>query len=55
LSLVKRRTAVSNDWIAGRLAMGHPAAMSRYVNRLRQEPKAAKQLKKHEHPLNSKD
>ena len=27
-ALVKRRTAVSNDWIAERLAMGHPASMT---------------------------
>ena len=27
-ALVKRRTSVSNDWLADRLAMGHPASMS---------------------------
>ena len=54
-ALVKRRTAVSNDWIAERLAMGHPAAMSQHVNRMRKEPKAPKRINKHEQALESKD
>ena len=54
-ALVKRRTAVSNAWIAERLAMGHPASMSQQVNRMRREPKAAKQMEKHVQTLNSKD
>ena len=41
--------------ILSTLAMGHPASMSQHVNRMRREPKAAKQLKKHEKTLNSKD
>jgi hypothetical protein len=44
-------TAVENDWIAGRLAMGHPASMSQLVHRMRRDPKASKQLKKHEKTL----
>ena len=43
-ALIKSRTAVANDWIAQRLAMGHPASMSQLVNRLRRIPKAARQL-----------
>jgi hypothetical protein len=54
-ALVKRRTSVRNEWIAEGLAMGHPASMSQHVNRMRKEPKAARQLKKHEQALNSKD
>lgn len=54
-ALVKRRTAVSNDWITERLAMGHPASMSQHVNRMRRERKAAKLLKRHEKTLKSKD
>ena len=54
-ALVKRRTSVSNDWLAERLTMGHPASLSQQVNRMRKEPKAAKQLKKHEQRLKQKD
>jgi hypothetical protein len=54
-ALVKRRTSVRNEWIAEGLAMGHPASMSQHVNRMRKEPKAARQLKKHEQALKSKD
>jgi hypothetical protein len=41
--------------VAERLAMGHPASMSQHVNRMRKEPKADRQLKKHEQTLKSKD
>jgi putative transposase len=54
-ALVKRLTSVSNEWIADRLAMGHPASMSQHVNRMRKEPKAARRLQKHENALKSKD
>ena len=54
-ALVKRRTSVSNEWIAERLAMGHPASMSQHVNRMRKDPKTARQMKKHEQTLKSKD
>jgi hypothetical protein len=54
-AMVKSRTAVENDWIAGRLAMGHPASMSQLVHRMRRDPKASKQLKKHEKTLKIKD
>jgi diacylglycerol kinase family enzyme len=54
-ALVKRRTSVSNDWFAERLAMGHPASMSQHVNRMRKESKAAKRLNQHDKALKSKD
>jgi hypothetical protein len=37
-ALIKRRASVSNEWIAERLATGHPASMSQHVNRMRKEP-----------------
>src|SRR5690606_25888405 len=43
-ALLKRRTSVSNEWIAEHLAMGHPASMSQHVNRMRRDPKAARSL-----------
>lgn len=54
-ALVKARTTVSNDWIAQRLAMGHPASMSQLVHRMRREPKGEKRLKKYEKTLKSED
>ncbi len=30
--LLREKTSVSNDWIAGRLAMGHPASASRLIS-----------------------
>ena len=41
-AMVKNRTAVPNEWITERLAMGHPASMSQLVHRLRKDPNAAK-------------
>ena len=32
-ALVNARTSVKNDWLASRLRMGHPAAMSQLVSR----------------------
>lgn len=54
-AMVKSRTAVENEWIARRLAMGHPASMSQLVHRLRRDPKASKQLRKHDKILKTKD
>ena len=54
-ALVKSRTAVGNDWIAERLAMGHPASMSQLVHRMCRDPKEAKRLKRHEKTLKPKD
>jgi len=53
--LVKALTSVKNDWIAKRLCMGHPAAMSQRVNRARKDPKTLKLVKKHEKTFKSKD
>ena len=52
---VKGNTSMSNDWLAKRLQMGHPAAMSQLVNRLRKDPASIKSLKKHEKTFKSKD
>jgi len=54
-ALVKAPTTVSNEWIAERLAMGHPASMSQLVHRMRREPKEGKRLKRYEKILKSKD
>jgi REP element-mobilizing transposase RayT len=54
-ALVKGLTSVKNDWLANRLCMGHPAAMSQLVNRARKDPKNLKILKKHEKTFKSKD
>jgi putative transposase len=54
-ALVKGRTAVTNDWLAKRLEMGHPAGMSGLVNRMRKEPERRNILKKYEEMLKTKD
>jgi putative transposase len=54
-ALLKAVTAKSNEWIAKRLAMGHPASMSQLVHRMRREPKESKRLKGYEKILKSKD
>lgn len=54
-ALVKSLTAVDNDWVTGRLSMGHPASMSQLVHRLLRDPKAGKHLKKYEKILKTKD
>ena len=54
-TLVKGRTAMSNEWLARRLAMGHPASMSQLVNRMRKDEMNQKSLKKYEKILKSKD
>ena len=54
-ALVKGRTAVKNDWLASRLRMGHPAAMSQWLSRTLKDPKSLKILKKYEKLCNSKD
>lgn len=54
-ALVKRRTFVSNQWIADRLAMGHPASMSQHVNRMIKDPRAERKLKRYDRILKSKD
>ena len=52
---VKRRTSVKNDWLASRLRMGHPAAMSQLVSRNLKDPKRQKNLKKYDKIFHSKD
>lgn len=47
-ALVKARTAVCNNWIAQRLAMGHPASMSRHLHRMRRDPEEGDGLKRYE-------
>ena len=54
-ALVKARTTVSNDWIAQRLVMGHPASMSQVVHRMRRNPKESKRLIGYEKLLKPKD
>lgn len=36
--ILREKTTVSNGWIAGRLAMGHPGAVSRLVSASRKDP-----------------
>jgi hypothetical protein len=54
-ALLKAVTAMINEWIAKRLAMGHPALMSQLVYRMRREPKESKRSKEYEKILKSKD
>jgi putative transposase len=54
-ALVKGSTSVGNDWLAKRLHMGHPAAMSQLVNRLRKDSAGLKILKKYGKIFKSKD
>jgi hypothetical protein len=54
-ALAKEHTSMKNDWLAKRLCMGHPAAMSQLVNRARTDPANLKILKKLEKTFKSKD
>ena len=55
-ALAKRHTAVGNEWLGKRLAMGHSAHVSNLVNRMRKSPKDLKTLTKYENLLwKSKD
>jgi putative transposase len=47
-AVAKGRTAVSNDWLAERLAMGHPSYVSTLVQRMRRDKKEQKILKKYD-------
>ena len=51
----KEDFSVKNDWLASRLRMGHPAAMSQLVSRTLKDPKSLKILEKHEITYKSKD
>jgi len=50
-ALAKRHTAVGNEWLAERLAMGHSAHVSNLVNRMRQGAKDLRILSKYENLL----
>jgi hypothetical protein len=52
---MKANTSTTHEWLAERLCMGHPAAMSQLVSRTRKDPKIQKILKKHEKTFKSKD
>jgi putative transposase len=47
-AIARGRTAVSNDWLAERLAMGHGSYVSSLVNRISRDKKEQKALKKYE-------
>jgi REP element-mobilizing transposase RayT len=47
-AIAKGRTAVGNDWLAGRLAMGHGSHVSALVQRIRRDKKEQKNLEKHD-------
>ena len=50
-AMVKKHCAVSNEWIAKRLEMGHPAGMSRVVKLYQESKEGVKQIKKCEKAL----
>ena len=43
-AVLRRRTAVATQWIAQRLAMGHPGSVSRQVGMVKSDPKLLKKL-----------
>jgi hypothetical protein len=43
-ALIRSRTAVSTEWIATRLKMGHPSSVSRQVGIVKKSPKLQKQV-----------
>ena len=45
-AIARSNTAVANDWLSERLAMGHSAYVSSLVNRIRQSKDDARVLKK---------
>ncbi len=45
-AVAKSRTAVGNDWLAERLAMGHNSYVSTLVQRIRRDKKEEKTLRK---------
>ena len=54
-AMVKKHCAVSNEWIAKRLEMGHPAGMSKVAKLCQESKKGIKQMKKNKKILKSKD
>jgi hypothetical protein len=49
--LLRTHTSVSNEWIAARLAMGHPGSVSRTVSAGRTEKTMAKAVRNLENVL----
>jgi hypothetical protein len=49
------RYSLSNEWIANRPAMGHPAAMSKVVKLYQESKEGEKMMTKYEKILKSKD
>jgi len=47
-ALVKKHCAVSNEWIANRLAMRHPAGVSKVVKLYQESKEGEKMMTKHE-------
>lgn len=47
-AVLRRRTAVATQWIAQRLAMGHPGSVSRQVGIVKSDRKLLKKLNEHE-------
>jgi hypothetical protein len=47
-TIAKNRTAVGNDWLAKRLAMGHGSYVSTLVQRMRRDKKEQRILKKYD-------
>ena len=47
-AIAKGRTAVGNEWLAERLAMGHGSYVSTLVQRIRRDQKEQKILKMYE-------
>ncbi len=47
-AVAKGRTAVSNDWLAERLAMGHGSYVSTLVQRMRRDKKEEKVLREYD-------
>ena len=45
-ALLKKRTAIGNNWIAERLSMGHPGSVSRLVVAASKNAKHESELKK---------
>ncbi|TAE92792.1 MAG: hypothetical protein EAZ81_01720, partial [Verrucomicrobia bacterium] len=54
-AMVKKHCAVSNEWIAKRLVMGHPAGMSKVAKLYQESKEGVKMMKKYEKILKSKD
>ena len=52
--LLKKHCAVSNEWIANRLAMGHLAGMSKVVKLYQESKEGEKMMTRYEKILKSK-